>query len=56
MPTVRLYAPSIVLLAWAALWTVGVRGDAVIVVGLIATAVAVIVSHHERIERRINTP
>lgn len=52
VPTVRLYAPSIVLLLWAALWALGVKGDGVIVCGLAATAGACVVSVFERADRR----
>lgn len=48
MFNVRLYLPSIILLSWAVLWGAGLRGDAVIVGGLVSTAVAVLVAELER--------
>jgi hypothetical protein len=52
MHVVRLYLPAIVLLLWAAVWAVGVRGNAVIVFGLLATAAAVTVHVREEILER----
>lgn len=40
MRTLRIYLPSLVLLAWAAVvWAIG-RSDALVIAGLVITAVA----------------
>lgn len=51
MSTVRLYLPEIVLLLWAAVWAAGATSDAVVVVGLVATAAAVAVCCRELLHR-----
>jgi hypothetical protein len=50
---IRLYAPPLVLLVWAVLWFAGLRGDIVVVVGLVGTAAAYIVSELERTAQRL---
>jgi hypothetical protein len=50
--SLRLYSTALVLLAWAALWPLGVKGDPVIVVGLALTAVSIFVAERERARRR----
>lgn len=40
------YAPAIVLLSWSGAWELGLRGDVVVVVGLVATLIALIVHVH----------
>jgi hypothetical protein len=37
----KIYSPSIVLIIWAAVWAIGIQGTLVVVVGLMATALAV---------------
>jgi hypothetical protein len=49
---VRLYAAAITLLVWALVWALGVRGDAVIGVGLLVTGAAAVFSEMERSRRR----
>jgi uncharacterized membrane protein len=44
----RLYAVAILFATWAVAWALGLRGDALAVVFLAATAVCVIVSERER--------
>jgi hypothetical protein len=40
--TILLYSPALVLAIWSAAWSLGWTGNAVIVVGLAATAGAVV--------------
>jgi len=40
--TIRIYSPALVLAVWAAAWALGATSDAVIVLGLAATCVAVV--------------
>lgn len=42
MRTMIIYSPALVLLVWAAVWAVNIQGTAVVVVGLVATALAVV--------------
>lgn len=47
----RAYAVSLVLLAWAGLWAVGLQGDVVVVGGLAATAGGSFVTVRELVRR-----
>ena len=47
----RLYAPSIALFLWAIAWAIGIRGDAVVVLGLVTTGVAVLLHIRAAVDR-----
>jgi hypothetical protein len=51
MAKLRLYAAPITLALWAVVWTLGVRGDAVVIVGLAWTSVATLESITQSIRR-----
>jgi len=40
--TIRIYSPAIVLAVWSGIWAAGLTDDIVIVIGLAATAIAVV--------------
>lgn len=46
-----LYAPAIVLFIWALLWHLGVRGDVVVVAGLVGAGLAFIFHTLENLRR-----
>lgn len=48
MTWAKLFAPSIVLLVWAVIWSRGVRGDTVIVAGLALVAASTVLAEWER--------
>lgn len=52
----RLYSPAIVLLSWAAVTAAGIQGRAVVAIGLIATAAAVIAHCLEQIDQKGGGP
>lgn len=47
----KLYAPSLALLVWASVWAAGATSDAVMVVFLLLTAVAVYFHSRESFDR-----
>jgi hypothetical protein len=52
MSTARLYAPSLTLLAWAGVLSLGVRGIGLTIAALVVLALAAVVSEVERHDRR----
>lgn len=52
MTLLRIFAPGVVLLTWALVWALGLRGDAVIGAGLALLTVAAFVSEHELYQLR----
>lgn len=52
MRTVALYGPALVLFIWAAVWALGVTGDVVMIIGLLATGASVVLHIEEQLRRR----
>jgi hypothetical protein len=52
MATIRLFAPTIVLLVWSAMWTLGANGHGLAAFMLFVLAISVMVSERERAHLR----